>query len=286
MKNFTKFSICVLVFTIAFGAFSMMISFASSLGLLSWVLYACTIYCVVYFLVLPFFSFGRYSTPIVELPLEKDKKFEAKTMQEYENVIKNMAKTFSDEESKEALAAISVGYKVIEASQKLVAHRLELVDKKIKDIALLVFVTTFVNKSSKIDALSVLFYNLKLISDISSLMGFRPHKWHWFKLYANVLFTAFVAYNLEDILESLLPQDFIPMMGISLGLEGLSNAVVTMRIGYIAKYYISSPECFDKKNARKTSNTFVRKNVKGLWSTAKNIDIISNLFKNSDKFVS
>lgn len=279
MKNSLKISLLILVSTSALWIASILISLGDNLGLFAWPFYIGTIFCVIYFVVLPLVKYCRIPVPVVELPLGKDMEFKARDMVEYELVIKNMAKTFEDKESREALASTETKYDVMGSARKLVSHRLDAVDKAIEKTAFLVLATSTISQSSKIDGLSILFYNLKLISDIEALLGFRPNKLGIFKLYASVFFSALVAYNVDDLFESLMPEELVSNVagGISSGLGGLANAILTMRIGYIAKQYICSPKRFEGRSARRGASCFIRENLSSFLKEGKDILSMENL---------
>lgn len=281
MKKSLKVSVIILALTMALWLVSIAISFGDNLGVFAWPLYLGTIFCATYFVVLPIVRYYRMSSPIVELPLSKDREFEARDIGEYEIVIKNMSKTFEDNESREALASIETKYDIIGSARKLVSHRLDEVDKTIVKSAFLVLATSTISQSSKIDGLTVLFYNLKLIRDIGVLLGFRPNKLCVFKLYVSVFFSALVAYNIDDLFDSLMPEEVVSNVagGIASGLGGLSNAILTMRIGYIAKLYICSPREFDSRSARKSATCFIRGNLTSIIKKGKDILNMENLFR-------
>lgn len=276
MRKSLKLSLIILAVTMALWLVSIAISFGDNLGVLAWPLYLGTIFCAIYFVALPIVKYYRIPSPIVELPLSKDCKFEARDMGEYELVIKNMSKTFEDNESREALASIETKYDIIGSARKLVSHRLDEVDKTIVNTAFLVLVVSTISQSSKIDGLTVLFYNLKLIRDIGVLLGFRPNKLDVLKLYVSIFFSALVAYNIDDLLDDSYDSVSKIAGGIVSGLGGLSNAILTMRIGYIAKLYICSPKEFDGRSARKSASCFIRENFP---SIVKDILNRKNLFR-------
>ena len=281
MKKSPKISLAILAATALLWIASLAVSLGDNLGPLAWPLYLGTIFCIAYFAAWPAFNYFKLSTPAVELPSDSGGEFEARNMDEYELVIRNMAKTFEDGESKEALAAIETKYDVIGSARKLVAHRLEAVDKAVAKAAFLVLAASTISRSSKVDGLCILFYNLKLIRDIEMLLGFRADKIRMLKLCASVFFASFVACNIDDLFESLMPEEVASGAagGISSGLGGLSNAVLTMRIGYIAKLYVCSPEKFDGRGARRGAASFIRKNLPSLISEGKEALSMENLSK-------
>lgn len=143
------------------------------------------------------------------------------------------------------------------------------VNQRIREWAKTVFMVTAISQNSKIDALSVLFLNYKMIEDIILASGFRPTKPQLFKQYVRILTTALVSYIVSGMVENMddvTPFDFdsdagiddievdgdsgtfglfsilkkIRIPGVIAGsvLSGTVNAMLTLRIGYVTRYYL------------------------------------------------
>ncbi len=157
----------------------------------------------------------------------------------------------------------------------------EGINEKIKQWAITVFLVTAVSQNSKIDSISVLALNYKMIEDIILSSGFKPTKPQLFKQYVRVLSTALISYLVSDALSgtegialfegladspegldeigsdlefdqeavdmihddsnifvSMLSKVKIPGFIVSSGVDGSVNALLTLRIGYVTKYYL------------------------------------------------
>lgn len=143
------------------------------------------------------------------------------------------------------------------------------INNRIKEWAKTVFMVTAVSQNGKLDTISVLIMNYKMISDIVLASGFRPTKPQMLKLYITVLTTALITYcisqvftdmkdvrpfgsndnNLADnmeidsedigngIIESI--KNFrIPGIAVGSIVDGCLNAIMTLRIGYVTRAYL------------------------------------------------
>lgn len=167
------------------------------------------------------------------------------------------------------------------------------INNRIKEWGKTVFMVTAISQNSKFDSIAVLVMNYKLISDIVLATGFRPTKPQLFKLYIQVLTTALITYCTSQVLtdvDSVAPFDFgddvdideldadmdiddidvdesefgsgimgklkkltIPGILIGSAIEGCINALMTMRIGYVTRAYLTegSQALSGIKNKRK-----------------------------------
>lgn len=134
-----------------------------------------------------------------------------------------------------------------------------------------VFIITAISSSSRIDTLATVGLNYRMVADIVRASGFRPHKLQLIKMYYYVISSAFFSYffqgvseSVDDLVDSLsdttdidvtdaeIPDidasnvDFtqyvknlnIPGIPLAPLADGLANAVMTIAIGYITKYYL------------------------------------------------
>jgi len=127
-------------------------------------------------------------------------------------------------------------------------------DELMKHASSRVFLTTAVSQNGSLDALVVLAAQFKLIWDISHVYYQRPSLREMGALYTNVLGTAFLAGQLEDID---LSEQIQPVMSTVLGsaasavpglqaastvaltsvITGSANAFLTLRVGVITREY-------------------------------------------------
>ena len=116
--------------------------------------------------------------------------------------------------------------------------------------------STAISQNAKLDMVSVVSCNVKMIKEIVVACGFRPSMKNLSKLTINVGATALIADGLENInLEDILPTQTINSLSnipllkplLSSVSQGLMNALLTIRVGLITRGYLFS----DSKNLNK-----------------------------------
>jgi len=109
-----------------------------------------------------------------------------------------------------------------------------------------VLLTTAISQNEQVDMFSVIAINLGLIKNVVQTCGFRPSMKNLSKLAFKVAGTALVANTLQSIkIEDILPArmvDKIPFIGpiVSSVVQGISNALLTIRIGLVTRNYLFS----------------------------------------------
>ena len=128
------------------------------------------------------------------------------------------------------------------------------VDELMSRSASRVFLTTAISQSGALDSLVVLTAQLKLVWDVAHVYNQRPSLREMGRLYANVVGTAFVAGQIEEIdlnehLQPVLSSVLGSAAGAVPGLQavstvflasvitGTANAFLTLRVGIIAREY-------------------------------------------------
>ena len=110
-----------------------------------------------------------------------------------------------------------------------------------------VFLSTAISQNGKLDAIAVITINLKLIKNLVLKCGFRPSYYSLGKLSVNVLSTAIIAESLEDMnFSELFPSTGvnalaeIPLLKTVTGsfAQGVGNALLSLRVGIIARNYL------------------------------------------------
>lgn len=123
------------------------------------------------------------------------------------------------------------------------------INKIILKNAKTVFISTAISQNGKLDMATVLSVNFKMIKEIVVKAGFRPSYPKLGKLALRVLSTALIAENLEGLeFTDLFPQSTanvlseIPLIKPLTNsiLNGLSNGLLTLRIGICARRYLFS----------------------------------------------
>ncbi|MDN5200510.1 DUF697 domain-containing protein [Fulvivirgaceae bacterium BMA10] len=133
-----------------------------------------------------------------------------------------------------------------------------------------VFLTTAISQNGKLDALTVLIIQTRMIWKVSHVYWHRPALRDMINLYANVAGTTFltaevenldISKQMEPILSAMLksPGRSLPIVGHAAHivmdslLEGSINAFLTLRVGIISRRYCSSLQAFDKAEVRKNA---------------------------------
>lgn len=121
------------------------------------------------------------------------------------------------------------------------------INKLIFNHAKTVFISTAVSQNGRLDLIASLVVNVRLVKEIVRTCGFRPNFKNLSKLTLKVFSTALIAEGLESIdFTEMLPNNIqagiksIPFARIvteSLA-QGVSNAMLTLRIGFITRKYL------------------------------------------------
>lgn len=128
-------------------------------------------------------------------------------------------------------------------------HIKKQMNKIIKRNAKTVMVSTAISQNGRLDLYTVIVVNIKMIKELVETCGFRPNMKNLSKLTINVFTTALIAEGLENMnLNDLLPTSTVNMLGeiplirpvISSTLQGISNALLTIRIGIVTRKYLFS----------------------------------------------
>ncbi|MDP6725426.1 MAG: DUF697 domain-containing protein, partial [Arenicellales bacterium] len=151
---------------------------------------------------------------------------------------------------------------------------IEVLDGKseeiIKDTASQVFMSTAISQNGNLDALLVLSAQSKMIWQVAHIYYQRPTLREITQLYANVLSTALVASNLDDIeigeqVEPIVASALGSLAGAIPGLQivtsmltnsivsGAANAFLTLRVGMITRKYCNALVACDKSLIRKSA---------------------------------
>lgn len=123
------------------------------------------------------------------------------------------------------------------------------INKTIRSNAKTVMISTAISQNGRLDLYTVIVVNIKMIKEIVVMCGFRPNMKNLSKLTINVFSTALIAEGLENMnLNDVLPNSTMNMLGeiplvkplISSVLQGISNALLTLRIGIVTRKYLFS----------------------------------------------
>lgn len=112
-----------------------------------------------------------------------------------------------------------------------------------------VMISTAICQSARFDMATVFAVNLRMIKQLVLKCGFRPSMKNLSKLTINVFSTALIAEGLENLsLDDIMPKSAmnaisdIPLLGKVLEsvMQGAANALLTIRIGCVARRYLFS----------------------------------------------
>lgn len=179
------------------------------------------------------------------------------------------------------------------------------IDSQIKEWAKTVFVVTALSPNSKIDALSTLVLNFTMMKNMILGTGFRPNNLQMWRLYLRILATSLFSYAVSEALAgvgSVKPLEFlndidlsdadneidtdvdveadldsfsfsnvlsnlrIPGPIVGAVFDGISNALLTLRIGYITRAYLIEGQnlFFNKLHRKEIKREAVKDSVKAL----------------------
>jgi len=119
----------------------------------------------------------------------------------------------------------------------------------IKKNAKTVMISTAISQNGRLDFFTIIVVNLKMIKELVVMCGFRPTFKNLAKLTINVFTTALIAEGLENMdLNDLLPSSTMNMLGeiplvkpvVSSVIQGMSNALLTLRIGIVTRKFLFS----------------------------------------------
>ncbi len=135
------------------------------------------------------------------------------------------------------------------------------INKTIQKNARTVMISTAISQNGRLDFFTVIVVNIKMIKEIVQLCGFRPSFRKLAKLTINVFSTALIAEGLEDLdLSEVLPQSTLSTISelplvkplMSSVTQGISNALLTLRIGIVTrKYLFTDAEEVTKEKVRR-----------------------------------
>lgn len=184
----------------------------------------------------------------------------------YKKVAKRLIATegFPQEEADKLLEALSDSNKLkVALTDTFNTHIKKEMNKVIKRNAKTVMVSTAISQNGRLDFFTVVVVNLKMIKELVVMCGFRPSYKNLSKLTINVFTTALIAEGLENIdINEVLPVSTINAIGdipfirpmVSSLTQGISNALLTLRIGIVTrKYLFSDANDITKETIRRTA---------------------------------
>lgn len=155
------------------------------------------------------------------------------------------------DEVKEEIRAVRKDYELLNQALNtaLNKHVKKQMNKVIRKNAQTVMVSTAISQNGRLDLYTVVVVNLKMIKELVYMAGFRPNMKNLSKLTINVFTTALIAEGLENMdLNDLIPNTTANMISeipllkpiMSSVIQGVSNALLTLRIGIVTRKYLFS----------------------------------------------
>jgi hypothetical protein len=142
-------------------------------------------------------------------------------------------------------------------------HIKKEMNKVIRRNAKTVMISTAISQNGRLDFFTVVAVNLKMIKELVVMCGFRPSFKNLSKLTINVFTTALIAEGLENMdISEMLPTSTMNTIGdiplirplLSSVTQGMSNALLTLRIGIVTrKYLFSDAKEITKETIRRTA---------------------------------
>ena len=173
------------------------------------------------------------------------------------NLIENNLIT---EEEKVELDSVSDDKELKEALTKVFNGSIKKeINKIILNNAKTVMISTAICQNGKLDMITVLSMNIKMIKEIVLKCGYRPSYSKLGKLMVNVLGTSLVAESLEGLdFNELFPQSTfntlseVPLLKpiASSFANGITNGLLTIRIGVVTRKYLFSEGKMTKSQIR------------------------------------
>lgn len=112
-----------------------------------------------------------------------------------------------------------------------------------------VLISTAISQNGRLDLFTVIVVNIRMIKELVQICGFRPSYKNLAKLTINVFTTALIAEGLENInINDILPTSTANLLGeiplikpvMSSVTQGITNGLLTIRIGVVTRKYLFS----------------------------------------------
>ena len=184
-----------------------------------------------------------------------------KNVRVYKKIVKNLVDNdYVNEEEKRVLKSCETSGELREELTKVFNTSIKKdINKIILNNAKTVLLSTAISQNGKFDMYTVLAVNVKMIKEIVVKCGFRPSYPKLGKLTFKVVSTAMVAESLEGLdLSDIFPQTtnnvlseipFVKPIASSF-VNGISNALLTIRIGLVTRKYLFSDGNLSKSQIR------------------------------------
>lgn len=182
-------------------------------------------------------------------------------MKVYKRIISNLDKnkSITDEDKTKLDSCETVGELREELTKVFDSTIKKDINKIIRKNATTVMISTAICQNGKLDMYTVLSINIKMIKEIVLKCGFRPSYPKLGKLAARVFSTAIIAESLDGLdFSDIFPQSTTTLLAempmikpiVSSLVSGMSNALLTLRIGIVTRNYLFSEGNVSKNDIR------------------------------------
>lgn len=254
--------------------------------------------------ILGIFFFGIFAMPLIgfiklrrplEIPDKEDEEVYGLYLQTIKKrLVKNpllRERAYEFDEEKELREQILSAYSILDSEAESI----------IKETASTVFITTAVSQNGVLDGLFVMTSLSRMVWKVSHIYNQRPNIKDIFQLYINVAITVLMAREIEDL--AILDEQLQPVVNSLIGgtigtlvpgaaavsnliigsvIEGSANALLALRVGVIAKKYMTRIEKEDKRLIRRSATLEACK-LLGSVVQVNSVNIVKSFVKASKK---
>lgn len=160
------------------------------------------------------------------------------------------------------------------------------VNEKCHEITKLAVINVILSQNRLIDTFSLLYWQIRLISEIMKIYNVRTNVKTLFKLYWRIFSSSLIVGSMEEVIEKIAGSK-LPFGGDIF--QAVSTAVILLRTGALTKYYIYHGLQEKSPNVRNETITFTKKHLnKTLKDIGKDVGKgifgkIREIFSKSDK---
>ena len=158
---------------------------------------------------------------------------------------------------------------LIKSVNNEIKRRFDNIESIIKRYGKHVFIVTAISQNNRLDTISVLILNFRMIKDLIKSTGFRPSNIQMLQIYWRVIVTGAFAYATSEAVD-FADETFLSEMSTEIGekvgssilgkllgvftkslADGAVNGLFTLRLGYVTKHYLEEGfDTFKDKTAR------------------------------------
>lgn len=236
---------------------------------LEWAFYACVVCLFSYIVVIPIgrvlrMPHTRISDFMSDAPDVDDKRLK-KTVNQMIS-----SKYVSEQDKERVLEAYKKG-NASDVIRDVYIDKASAIELEVEDTASLVLLTTAISQNGMLDGISILYYNIRMIKRIVGIAGFRPSVKQLGVMIRDIFVTAFIFNTIEEINPEEMLEDVLDASGEKIFgkiiskisgsfIQGCFSAYVTLKIGYVTKYWLyMTDQEFKEKNIKKQARSEARK---------------------------